>query len=198
MLAGQAAWQLGLERVLLVPTGIAPHKAISPEPGAEVRLRMARAAAEGDELLEVCDYEVARARRGAAGGAAAASGGAPSYTHETLAWLTEQRPGSELWLLLGADAAAGLPGWHFPDEVAAMARLAIAPRAGVSDAQLDESVARVRGEVRRETVEMPELAISSSLIRARVRTGMPLRYLVPDPVAAIIAAERIYGDADDE
>ena len=51
MLAQEAASQLVLERVILVPTGEAPHKRIEPEPGPELRLELARLAAAGDELL---------------------------------------------------------------------------------------------------------------------------------------------------
>ena len=93
MLAQEAASQLGLERVLLVPTGEAPHKRIEPEPGPEVRLELARLAAEGDELLEVSDLEVAR--------------DGPSYT-VPYAWscCSEQHPGDELDFLMGADMAA--------------------------------------------------------------------------------------------
>ena len=55
MLAQEAAFQLGLDRVLLVPVGESPYKRIDPEPGAEVRLEMTRLAAAADELIEASD-----------------------------------------------------------------------------------------------------------------------------------------------
>ena len=55
VLAQEAAAQLGLERVMLVPVGEASHRRIDPEPGKDVRLELTRAAAAGDELLEASD-----------------------------------------------------------------------------------------------------------------------------------------------
>ena len=60
MLAQEAAFQLGLERVLLVPVGESPYKRIDPEPGAEVRFEMTGLAADTDGLLEASDVETAR------------------------------------------------------------------------------------------------------------------------------------------
>ena len=60
MLAQEAAFQLGLEEVLLVPTGEAPHKRIDPEPGRDVRLEMARLAASTNGTLEASDVEKSR------------------------------------------------------------------------------------------------------------------------------------------
>ena len=59
VLAQEAAHQLALDEVVLVPTGLAPHKRIEPEPGPGLRLRMTQEAAAGDELLSVSDLEVA-------------------------------------------------------------------------------------------------------------------------------------------
>ena len=60
LLAQEARWQLGLERVLLVTTGEAPHKEIEDDPGAEVRLEMTRRAAEGEAGVEASAIEVER------------------------------------------------------------------------------------------------------------------------------------------
>lgn len=187
--------------MLLVPTGVAPHKPIEPEPGPEVRLRLAEAAAEGEELFEVCGYEVEKALAAGAPGSDRAHGdrGAGiSYTCETLEWLRRERPDDELWLLLGADAAAGLPSWRFPRDVVEMARLAIAARSGVDAGRLQESLDRVRQGLEWEAIDMPALEISSSSVRQRARAAMPLRHLVPDAVVAMIAAGRIYGEGHDD
>lgn len=194
----QAAWQLGLERMLLVPTGVAPHKPIEPEPGPEVRLRLAEAAVVGEELFEVCGYEVEKALAVGVPGADDATREGVSYTCETLEWLRREHPGDELWLLLGADAAVGLPSWRFPHEVVEMARLAIATRPGVEESEIRESLDRVRKGLEWEAIEIPALEISSTAIRERARAGMPLSHLVPDAVATMITAGSIYGEGDDD
>jgi nicotinate-nucleotide adenylyltransferase len=171
VLAGEAAGQLGLERVLLVPTGVAPHKEIEEDPGAEVRAEMARMAAAGGERLEVADLELRRE--------------GPSYTFETLARLREERPQAELVWLMGADAALGLESWREPERIVELAR------DGVDRGALDGVLERLGAGTAR--VDMPAIGISSSLVRERVRAGRPVAHLVPDGVAAFIEREGLYG-----
>ena len=78
MLGQEAAFQLGLEEVLLVPSGEAPHKRIDPEPGRELRLQMARLAAATDPALGASDVETSRE--------------GPSFAFRTLELLSDARP----------------------------------------------------------------------------------------------------------
>ncbi len=181
VLAQEAAFQLGLDRVLLVPSGIAPHKRIEPEPGPEVRLEMTRLAAEGDELLEVADLEVRSER--------------PSYTFRTLEALSAERPGEEIFFLMGADVAAQLESWKRPERVLELARLGIAGRPGTVLDDAEAVLERLGAAERAETIRMPEIAVSSTRIRRRVARGGPVRYLVPEPVAELIAERGLYREA---
>jgi nicotinate-nucleotide adenylyltransferase len=95
----------------------APHKEIEDDPGADVRMEMARAAADGEEGVEASDLEVGRDE--------------VSYSYRTLELLVEEDPGSELYFLLGADMAAGLGSWREPERVVELARLGVVPRPGV-------------------------------------------------------------------
>jgi nicotinate-nucleotide adenylyltransferase len=81
-----------------------------------------------------------------------------------------------------------------PERVVELARLAVAPRAEVLRADLDEVLARVGvapGEA--AAVEMPAIGVSSSMVRDRVRAGRPIRYLVPDEVRELIEERGLYG-----
>ena len=178
MLAQEAASQLGLDRVLLMPTGKAPHKRIDPEPGAEVRLEMARLAADGDELLEVSELEVRRE--------------GPSYTFRTLEELRDLRPEDELFFLLGADVAAHLEDWRDPRRVLELARLGIARRPGTQLDEAEAALERLGASDRAELIRMPEIGVSSTRIRRRIAEGRPIRYLVPDAVAELIAERGLY------
>jgi nicotinate-nucleotide adenylyltransferase len=100
VLAQEAAFQLGLEEVVLVPVGESPYKQIDPEPGPEVRLEMVRLAAGTDPMVEESDVEVAR--EGA------------SFSFRTLEVMSDARPGDEFVFLMGADVAAGLESWRQP------------------------------------------------------------------------------------
>jgi nicotinate-nucleotide adenylyltransferase len=178
VLAQEAAAQLGLERVMLVPAGEAPHRRIDPEPGPSVRLELTQAAAAGDELLEASDIETARER--------------PSFTYRTLELLREADSDRELWFLMGADVAAHLDEWREPARVVELARLGVAARPGTALDEAEATLERLGAMERAETIRMPEIGVSSTRIRRRVAAGRPIRYLVPDGVIELIEAEGLY------
>jgi nicotinate-nucleotide adenylyltransferase len=163
--------------VLFVPTGQAPHKRIVDDPGAELRLAMTRLAATDDERFVVSTVEVERE--------------GPSYTFQTLEVLAEQE-GEGLVFVVGADAAVGLESWRQPERVVQLARLAIARRAGVSEAEVMAVLRSLGADGRAEMLDMPEFGISSSAARERAKAGRPLRYVVPQPVARFIEEKGIY------
>jgi nicotinate-nucleotide adenylyltransferase len=177
-LAQEALWQLGLDEVVLVPTGQAPHKQIAEEPGREVRMEMTRMAAAEDERFSVSSLEVERE--------------GPSYTYETLEALAEERADTQLVFVMGADAAVGLESWRNPERVVELASLAVARRAGVSEADVDAAMRSLGCAERATMLEMPQFGVSSSAVRERARRGRPLRYLVPDSVAGFIEEKGIY------
>ena len=96
---------------------------------------------------------------------------------------------------MGADVAAGLEGWHRPERVVELARVAIAERPGFDRSEADEVLERLGAEGRADAIDMPPIGVSSSMIRARVAAGKPIRWMVPDPVRELIAARGIYGAA---
>jgi nicotinate-nucleotide adenylyltransferase len=174
--AQEARWQLGLDRVLLVPVAVPPHKEAAGDPGAEVRLELCRLAAADDPALEVCDLEVRR--------------GGPSYTVDTLRELHDDDPASELTFLVGGDMALSLPTWREPGEVLRLARLGVVERAGARRAEIEERLAPLGGQV--DFFDMPRVDVSSSEVRRRVAADRPIRYLVPDAVAAEVARRGLY------
>jgi nicotinate-nucleotide adenylyltransferase len=177
-LAQEALWQLGLGEVVLVPTGHAPHKRIADDPGREARMEMTRLAAAEDDRFTVSALEVERE--------------GPSYTYETLEALAEERADRELVFVMGADAAVGLESWRRPERVVELARIAVARREGVSDAEVDAVMSGLGCEGRATMLAMPQFGVSSSAVRERAKQGRPLRYLVPQPVAHYIEEKGIY------
>jgi nicotinate-nucleotide adenylyltransferase len=177
-LAQEAFWQLGLDEVVLVPTGEAPHKRIADDPGRGARMEMTRLAAADDGRFSVSALEVDRE--------------GPSYAFETLEALAEQRADRKLVFVMGADAAVGLPGWREPERVVARASLAVARREGVSDEEVAAVTCALGCEERTTMLDMPRFGVSSSAVRERARQGRPVRYLVPAPVADYIAEEGFY------
>ena len=171
--------------MILIPTGIAPHKEIEDDPGAAVRLEMTRLAAGADPWLEVSALEVEREGR--------------SYTVDSLEALVAERPEDELFFVMGADAAIGLSGWRRPERVVELATPAVARREGVAMAEVRAVLRRLGRDEPLVVLDMPPFGVSSSLVRERAAQGRPIRYLVPDPVVEMIESRSIYrGDGDDD
>jgi nicotinate-nucleotide adenylyltransferase len=177
-LAQEALWQLGLDEVVLMPTGEAPHKRIHDDPGRELRLAMTRLAAADDPRFTVSTLEVERE--------------GPSYTYETLELLAGEKGEPELVFVMGADAAVGFESWREPRRVVELARLAVARRAGVSEADVGAVMRGLGAEGRATMLEMPQFGVSSSAVRERSAAGRPLRYLVPEAVGRFIEEKGIY------
>lgn len=165
---------LDLDVVLLVVAGEpwqkVGHRAVTP---AADRLALVAALCEGVAGVEACDVELRRS--------------GPTYTADTLAELAA--PGRELYLLLGHDAAAGLPTWRRVEEVQARCTPVLVDRPGAGHERLPEGWAWQR-------VAVPQLDISSTLLRERLAAGLPVDGLVPPGVISCIAARGLYGGAD--
>lgn len=112
--------------------------------------------------------------------------GGPSYTVDTLTTLRAARPGVEWFVILGADAAAGLPTWDRADELAALATFVLVDRPGLPSPSPPPGWRFVH-------VGVPRLDVSSSELRDRVASGRPLDILVPRDVIACIEGRRLYG-----
>ena len=177
--AQEAVVQLELDRVLFMPVGQAPHRELEGDPGAEDRLEMVELATADDERFEASRLEVDRE--------------GPSYTSDTLRALRQSRPDDELFLILGGDQAASLPAWHEPEEVLALATVAVVERVSWSRNAIGIRVSRLKGEREIRYLDMPLIQISSSVIRRRAGAGTPIRYLAPDKVAAYIESNGLYG-----
>jgi nicotinate-nucleotide adenylyltransferase len=197
-----ARTELGEEQVVLMPAGDPWRKTGNGERGtgigeprtgpspARMRLVMTRLAARdangraapGAAAPFVVDDREVR-RRG------------PTYTVETLAELSAEGH-SDLVLLLGSDALADLPHWREPRRLLDLARVAVAEKPGAIPfagalAAL-EAVAPGAGERMLLLRTVPALEVSSTLIRGRVRDGLPISYLVPRPVDRYIARHGLY------
>jgi nicotinate-nucleotide adenylyltransferase len=177
--ASEARAQLSLDLVMLVPTGVPPHKEMEEEPGRAHRLEMCRLAAGGHgDWLEVSSIEVDR--------------DGPSYTIDTLGEINATRPGDELTFIVGGDMAWSLPSWHRPEAILELAAVAVAERAGARREEVRVRLAGMRGAQRIGYIDVPRLDISSSALRRRVREGRPIDFLVPDAVAGYIQRQGLY------
>lgn len=181
---------LRLRVLKLIPAHVPPHRPVPAAAPAD-RLAMLEAAVAGTRALEVDGREFARL--------------GPSHTVDTLAELRFEHPEEPLCLCLGADAFRGLDTWHRWREIPALAHLAIARRPGeripargavaaflqgARVEQPEELSERLAGGV--VLMDLPELAISATRIRALLAAGRDPRWLLPDPVLEIIRERGLY------
>ena len=162
MVVRSARDQLGLDRVLVVPTGHPPHRPAAETP-PEVRFRLAQAAFAGEPGVEVSRLELDH--------------DGPSYTSDTLERLAA--PDLQLYLIVGADQLAALDSWHRPDRVRDLARLVVAARPGASHTAAAQELV------------MQPVDVSSSELRRRVALGLDVTAMVPPAVAAAIGARGV-------
>lgn len=171
--------RLALDKFLIIPTGTPPHKEPSDVSG-EMRLAMCRiAAAESGGLLEVSDFEVKR--------------GGKSYSVITLEALHGAYPNSEIYMVMGADMFVTLETWYRFDKLKTLATFCTMPRDGVSTEELLTYRARLAALGCRGIVaDEPEVDISSSDIRERVKNGRRINGLVSAGVAKYIDEHGLY------
>ncbi len=167
--AGETALaQAGLDRVLFMPAGDPWQKTRSMTPD-DLRLEMVTLAIEGVEGFEVDDRELRRA--------------GPTYTIDTLRSFPDDE---DLSLVLGADAAAGLPTWRSWEQVVDRAQILVLPRPGTDPARVLEVWPKA------VMLDMAALDVSASVIRRKAAAGEPYRFLVPPAVYTFIQDHHLY------
>ena len=186
-LARAAAEQLALDRLLIMPACVPPHKPLPDRVTPQQRYAMAELmAAPVGRCAQASDIELHRTGK--------------SYTSDTLQTLHEQYPDAELWLLMGSDMFLSLYTWHEPEVICALAHIAAFSR-------VEEDI-RAAMERQKQTLEQqyraevallnnPQLIeLSSTDVRAALAAGRGSA-LVPEAVWGYIRREHLYGTQAD-
>jgi len=181
LLMGQTACEeLGLDLVVFVPAGVPPHKHKQQREDARARLAMTRAAVAADSRFAVSSVDIDRP--------------APHYTVDMLDLLSTEyglEPDA-VFFIMGSDSLAQLHTWHRPEVVSQRCILVAIrrPAFDVLPEHVYERVPAARGRLR--LVQMPEVGISSTLLRHMVRRGRSIHYWVPVAVEDIIRTQGLY------
>lgn len=169
ILGEQVLGQLGLDKVIYVPSFIPPHKKHDGVAPAPDRLKMVHLAAARNAHFSVSDIEIRRRGK--------------SYTVDTLREIKKQYPAADLFFICGSDLVAEIPTWKDVDDIYKLARFVLAKRPGFGKRLSGKSFLKI---------SVAQVDISSSLIRQLVREGKSIRYLTPETVVEYIEKHELY------
>ena len=190
----EVAELLRLDRVLFVPAGGHPFKARAGITSVEHRLAMTRLAVAEEPRFAVSELETSRPGL--------------SYTVETLENLGRMAPETELFLLLGSDLLGELHLWREWRRLPELAHLVLMGRPGYEILDPALPATALLAPRRVESLELlsrksfnghgvglasvTRLAVSSTELRARLRQGLSVRWLVPDEVVRYMESNGLY------
>ncbi len=171
---------LNLTNVIFIPAGQPWLKADSHVTAGEHRLRMVELATKCNPYFEVSALEMDRP--------------GPSYSVDTVAFLRSKiGPHAGLYFIAGADALAELPRWKEPARLSGLCRIVGINRPGSPPPDLTVLEAAVPGIAARiQFMDVPQIDISSTRIRERVKNCLSIHYLVPPEVEQYIFEHRLY------
>lgn len=177
-LAKQFAQLLGIDRVILIPTRVPPHKQASALASPQDRLTMCGLASPGG-IFEVSNIEIRRK--------------GPSYTADTLLELKRQNPGSELYLITGEDMFVTIQNWYRAQTIYSLATLCAAPRSTEGlQPLLDHARVLEQSGARTIIKNIDYLPISSTMVRSAIQNGESISEFVPAAVADYIVKNNLY------
>lgn len=183
--AAEALNQFKLGKVIFIPSGDPPHKDYREEEIAEHRYLMTVIATSSNSNFFVSRVEIDRKGK--------------SYTIDTLKELKNiYGMSTEFFFITGADAILEILTWKKTEEIINLCYMIAATRPGYNLLKLEELKKdlsrRTNNNVDSKilTMEVPALAISSTVIRARIRSKRPIDYLVPEGVSNYILKHGLY------
>ena len=179
MIAEMALEAFGLNRVIFVPAKEPPHKETDVI-DAKYRLEMVRAAVLDNPNFVVSDVEMQREGK--------------SYTIDTLRYFREvYGENTEFFFIAGTDTIQSLPSWKYIEDLLDICEFIGAIRPGATD-DIGETIEWFgqRGS-RIHILEVPEMKLSATDLRYRLRHGLSTRYMLPRLVYQYIKEHKMYG-----
>lgn len=167
-----------LDKILIMPTAIPPHKIKVSVDTPEDRLEMCRAAFGDIKKVEISDFEIVK--------------GGISYTFETLEHLT--KAGREIYLLCGTDMFMTLGSWKRSERIFELAKIVCVPRYSADPVELEQKKLEYKKNFSADVtvIGADPFEISSTEIRDRIENGGNLADFLPEKVIEIIKREKLY------
>lgn len=180
ILAQNALEHCGLDKVLIMPSGCSYLKDPESIAKTEHRVEMTRLAIQGNDRFELSLIEAERKGN--------------SYTADTLEILCADNPDVDYHYIIGEDTLFGMENWKDPGKIFSSCTIVCAQREGQSDDilwdKVDELKKRFGADIM--VMDVPEVAVSSSMIRKLLAEGKSCRYYLDDAVIEYIRKKRLY------
>ena len=169
---------LGLDKIIFIPTGNAPHKNIRTD--KKDRFKMTTLAIEGSDFFDVSNFETNKNEK--------------SYTFDTLCHIKSENETAKLYLIIGSDAFMEIETWHKVSDLFSMCRLIVVSRPGEDKKLLCEQLRNIKKKYSPPIsfIELDTLNISSTDIRNKIMLGENINHLVPQKVAEYIYQHQLY------
>ena len=175
LLAEYARDQYNLEKVLIVTSAIPPHRSDGII-DAQFRHEMVKAACSQSPYFESSSIELERA--------------GPSYTVDTLRYFSRVYEDARLNLILGQDNLSQLKTWHQPEALFSLCRILVASRHSAITAA--EIAADLPPQAQVSVIDFPNIPVSSSMVRQRLREQRSVRFLVSPAVHDLLVGSGHY------
>jgi len=176
VIASEAKDKLNLDKVIFVPSGKAPHKRVK-RATPEERYQMVSLAIKGNSSFEVSPIEIKKGKLASR----------PTFTLETIREFVKIYNKAKIYFIVGLDEMLKISTWKEPKKLLELCKFVVVTRPGYEASKLDR---RIASKVM--ILEVPGLEISASDIRERIKTGRPIRYLLPPSVEEYIRDKRLY------
>ena len=166
---------LDIDKIIFIPSSIPPHKTLHSYSSASSRVEMLQISIKGTPAFQISDIELNRP--------------GASYSVDTIKQIKSQMSLSkeELYFVIGSDSLVEFQTWKNPHEILSLAQVIIAPRPSFTkDMVKPEFLEQV------QFLDTPQIDISSSMIRERVREKKSIRYYVIPEVLEYIQEKRLY------
>ena len=166
---------LDIDKIIFIPSSIPPHKPLHSYSSASSRVEMLQISIKGTPAFQISDIELNRP--------------GASYSVDTIKQIKSQMSLSkeELYFVIGSDSLVEFQTWKNPHEILSLAQVIIAPRPlFTKDMVKPEFLEQV------QFLDTPQIDISSSMIRERVREKKSIRYYVIPEVLEYIQEKRLY------
>lgn len=158
---------LRLDKVIFVPCNRPPHKLKNKLLSGSKRLAMLKSALRANKAFQAADLEIKR--------------GGISYTVDTLKILKKRNPKSKLYLIIGSDLYKNFHTWREPFQIKKISQIVVALREG--------AIRKKKGFL---FVTIPQIGVSSSLVRKKIKNRESIKYLVPTQVESYINKYQLY------